>query len=128
MPTPSLSLSNHPSQVQENTRMLIALSLCDKRVAKKGCRAVSGTSGLPVVVALASLGEVRVVLSFCGWQRVSKVPLDSACGCLSASAAGLATSETVREQREESDNALLRCALVVCLLWKYVMVCGEILR
>lgn len=45
---------------------------------------------------------------------MSKVPLDSACCCLSASAAGLAAGEAVGEKREESDNALLSCALVVC--------------
>lgn len=59
---------------------------------------------------------------------MSKVPLDSACSCLSASAAGLAAGEAVGEEREERDNALLRCALIVCLLWRYVVVCGDVLR
>jgi len=54
------------------------------------------------------------VLSFCD-GRVSKVPLDSACGGLPASAAGLAAGEAVGEEREEGDDALRRCALVVCV-------------
>ena len=66
--------------------------------------------------------------SFVRWQHVSKVPLDSArCG-LSASAAGLAAGEAVGEERKERDNALLRCALVFCVLWRYVEVCGDVLR
>ena len=55
------------------------------------------------------------MLSLCGGS-VSKVPLDSACRGLPASAAGLAAGEAVGEEREESDNALWRCALVDCVL------------
>lgn len=45
---------------------------------------------------------------------MSEVPLDSAGCCLPASAASLAAGEAVGEKREEGDDALLRCALVVC--------------
>ena len=45
------------------------------------------------------------------WQCVSKVPLDSACCGLSASAAGLAAGEAVGEEGEEGDDALWFVAL-----------------
>ena len=56
------------------------------------------------------------------WQRVSKVPLDSACCGLSASTAGLAAGEAVGEEGEEGDDTLF-CALVVCVLWRWCGVC-----
>lgn len=46
---------------------------------------------------------------------MSKVPLDGACGCLPASATGLAAGEAVGEEGEEGDDALF-CALAVCML------------
>lgn len=56
------------------------------------------------------------------WQRVSKVPLDSACCGLSASTAGLATGEAVGKEGEEGDDTLL-FALVVCVVWCWRAVC-----
>jgi hypothetical protein len=50
---------------------------------------------------------------------VSIVSLDSAC-CL-PTAASLAAGEAVGEEREEGDDALFRCALVVCVSWRYVL-------
>ena len=54
---------------------------------------------------------------------MSKVPLDSACGCLPASATGLAAGEAVGEEGEEGDDALF-CALAVCMLYAVVLVCS----
>ena len=53
---------------------------------------------------------------------MSKVPLDSACGCLPASATGLAAGEAVGEEGEEGDDTLL-FALVVCVVWCWRAVC-----
>ena len=57
--------------------------------------------------------RLSVSCELCGGS-VLIVSLDSAC-CL-PTATGLAAGKAVGEEREEGDDALLRCALVVCLI------------